>query len=192
MIAWLKGILRSRQPDRVVLEVSGVGFSVAVPLSTYESLPQQGHDAFLHTYMSVKEDDISLYGFATEDEKLLFSRLIGISGVGPRTALAVLSAIPAAEFVQVIEHGDVPRLQTVKGLGKKTAQRMILELKGKLDLDLPQSGNLPSFGNDAVEALVTLGYPASEARRAIGMATEKLGTSCKIEDIIREALRSGK
>jgi len=184
MIASLRGKLISKRPDRLIVEVHGVGYSVQVPLTLIPALPDEHSDIFLYIYTHVREDALQLYGFRAEDEKRIFTTLIGISGIGPRTALNLLSTIPPEKFYNAIDAEDVDVLCKVPGLGKKTAHRLILELKDKL----------PSFKekrdtvyDDTLSALVNLGYKKSIALDAVEKAFGA-GKS-DIESLLREALK---
>src|SRR5580698_8397369 len=132
MIALLRGVLLEKHPNQAVVEAGGVGYDVAIPVSTYTHLPETGHEVRLRIHTHVREDVLALYGFLTQDEKAMFERLIGVSGIGPTLAVKVLSGLAAAELVQFIRRGEVDRLVRIPGIGKKTAERMILELRDKL------------------------------------------------------------
>ena len=164
MIAGIEGILKSRGEDWVIIEVSGVGFRVQSPTSTMGILGMPGDRVRLHTHLHVREDNLALYGFATPEELRLFELLIGVSGIGPKTALALLSALSADRFEIAIARGDVDTLSSVPGIGKKTAARLVLELKGKFE-QVGVAGR--SRYEDVKAALVSLGYSAAEANSAI-------------------------
>jgi len=176
--------------------VAGVGYRVAIPLSTFMNLPGEGESAVLEIYTLVRDDAILLYGFGTSSEKDLFESLLSVSGVGPKVALAILSGLPPEEVARVVEAGDAARLRTIPGVGRKLAERVVLELKdriGKLGLGLP-AGAAPAsraLGDDeAHSALVNLGYAAAEARSAIDRARqEHSGGPLPVEALLRGALR---
>ena len=189
MIGYLQGTLLRDDPERLLLDVHGVGYEVNVPLSTwYEIEKRRGEPIrlFIHTHM--REDGIALFGFWTEREKLLFERLIAVSGIGPRLARVVLSGMPPEDLLGAIASGDLGRLATIPGIGKKTAERMVLELKDKmreLAAELPQTSAAPPADQDVVSALVNLGYKASQAERAVAEARRE-----KPEAAFNELLRS--
>ncbi|HEY8020986.1 MAG TPA: Holliday junction branch migration protein RuvA [Thermoanaerobaculia bacterium] len=172
MIGHLTGQILRTSPDRVLLDVQGVGYEVHIPLSTYYEIERRaGERVSLHVHTHVREDDISLFGFWTEREKQLFERLIGVSGIGPRLARVILSGMAPDDLLAALAAGDLGRLSTIPGVGKKTAERMVLELKDRmreLAAELPERP-LPS-DRDVVSALVNLGYKASQAERAVADA----------------------
>lgn len=184
MIASLRGRLISKRPDNVVVDVHGVGYSVQVPLTLLSSLPDEHAEVFFHVYTHVREDALLLFGFQTEDEKRIFTTLIGISGVGPKTALNLLSTIPPDKFYNAINTEDVDVLTKVPGLGKKTAHRLILELREKLP-SLKEKKS--TVYDDTLSALVNLGYKKSEAQLALDKAQE--GGGDDIETLLRESLK---
>lgn len=184
MIGSLRGQLVHKSTSDVIVDVGGVGYHVLVPTVVLSELPPVGDEVFLHIYTHVREDAIHLYGFAGEGEKRAFITLLGISGIGPKVALNIVSGIPYDEFLAAVETEDITRLTRIPGLGKKTAQRMVLELRGKL----PREGEASaSEFDDALSALVNLGYKKADASEAIAMA-RKDGHS-DIEFIIRESLK---
>ena len=132
MIAHLRGTLLEKHPNQAVVEAGGVGYDVAIPISTYSSLPEAGKEVRLRIHTHVREDALALFGFLTQDEKLLFERLISVSGIGPKLAITVLSGLAAADLIAAIRAGEVERLVRIPGVGKKTAERMVLELREKL------------------------------------------------------------
>jgi len=186
MISFLEGKLAEKSPGRVVLAVGGVGYEVAVPVHTLAKLPSQGKPARLFTRLQVKDDGMVLYGFASQEERLLFDQLITVTGVGPKLAMAVLSSMPAEALRRAIATGDVAALTAIPGVGKKVAGRVILDLKDKLGL----------AGQDVVtgpiaevrEALLALGLSAQEAREAL--ANLAPNGDRPVEELLREALRS--
>lgn len=184
MIGSLRGKLISRRPDNVIVEVSGVGYHVNVPLNILSILPEEGSNVFLHTYTHVREDALQLYGFSTEDEKKIFTTLLGITGVGPKMALNILSGISRNDFVEAIEKEDVALLCRIPGLGKKTAHRLILELREKLP---PAEKPRDRVFEDTLSALVNLGYKKSAAQASLEMAYKK-GIK-GIESLLKESLK---
>jgi Holliday junction DNA helicase RuvA len=175
----------------VVLDVGGVGYEARIPLSTYLSLPEEGATVRLCVHTHVREDAIRLYGFLAEEERLAFSTLLDINGVGPRLALAILSGLPVARLAAAIRDGDVASLRGVPGVGTRTAERILVELKGKLHrLEPPAAAPRDDDpGREAASALENLGYPRGQAERAVRDARERLPEVPALEDLIREALR---
>jgi Holliday junction DNA helicase RuvA len=189
MIGRLSGQLLEKSPPRVLIDVGGVGYEVDVPMSTLYDLPPAGERVVLPTHFVVREDAQLLYGFLTEGERTAFRALIKISSVGPRTALAVLSGMSVADLSQAVTLQEAGRLVKVPGIGKKTAERLLLELKGKLGADLSavMDVNRPApAGNDVLNALLALGYNDREALAAIKLVPAGLSVS----EGIRHALRS--
>lgn len=169
MIGRLSGLLLSKAPPQVLIDVAGVGYEVDVPMSTFYDLPPAGDRVVLLTHMVVREDAQLLYGFLTESERAAFRELIRISGIGPRMALAVLSGLSVGDLAQAITLQESGRLIKVPGIGKKTAERLLLELKGKLgpDLALPAASAASDAQADIVQALVALGYNERDANAAL-------------------------
>ena len=194
MIALLRGRLVEKHPNRVIVDVQGVGYDVHVPLSTFYGLGEPGSDVVFRVHTHVREDTLALFGFATPLELQLFERLIGITGIGPRLALAVLSGIESADLVRAVCQGDVARLTAIPGVGKKTAERIGLELKDRLPavLDLAPDGPDLETGathmrGDLLSALLNLGYHRSLAERAVDAA---LGAGDDtFEQTLRQALK---
>jgi Holliday junction DNA helicase RuvA len=184
MIASLRGRLLSKRPDNLIVEVNGVGYSLHVPISTLSSLPDESAEIFLFTYLHVREDVLQLYGFRTEEEKRIFITLIGVSGIGPRIALSILSTIPSDTFYTLVHSEDVESLCRVPGLGKKTAQRIILELREKLPAMKEKRDILY---DDTLSALVNLGYKKNIAQDALDRAYGS-GPG-DIESLLKEALK---
>lgn len=184
MIGRLVGRLAAKQPPQVVLDVSGVGYELDVPMSTFYNLPGIGESVTLYTHLVVREDAHTLYGFASLDERSAFRQLIRISGVGARTALAVLSGLSVADLVQSIVVQDAGRLTRIPGIGKKTAERLLLELKGKLAE--PGVASSHEHGADVLNALLALGYSDKEARAAL----RELAPGMPVAEGIRAALKS--
>lgn len=197
MITFLEGTLREVLPTQVVVEVHGVGYEVFIPLSSYDRLPSAGRGVRLLTHLQVREDAHVLYGFASVEERDLFRLLVTrVSGVGPKLALAVLSGMDVARFKGAVVDSDVASIAKISGLGKKTAERIVLELKDKLGVaaawEAASAGNAPTAearaANDAVLALITLGYKQVEAAKAVREAAQKEG-GAGAEDLVRLALQ---
>jgi Holliday junction DNA helicase RuvA len=191
MIAVIRGVLMSKTGDQVVVETSaGVGYEVAVPLGVLERLPHEGNEIALRTVLVVREDDWALYGFDEEAERTIFRRLLAASGVGPRLALALVSTLGGARVIRSIKEGDLAALCTVPGVGKKKAERMVLELKDRVgDIAAPGGTLQPSTpAEQAVQALVNLGYNAAEADRAVRELLSEDGAAQPV-DLIRGALK---
>ena len=179
MIALLRGRLLEKHPNRVIVDIQGVGYDVQVPLSTFYGLGEPGSDVVFRVHTHVREEALALFGFATLLELQIFEQLIAISGIGPRLALAVLSGIEPADLVRAVRHGDVGRLTDIPGVGKKTAERIGLELKDRLPaaLDLEPDGpdrdaGAPDMRGDLLSALLNLGYHRPLAERAVDAALE--------------------
>ncbi|GBD97430.1 MAG TPA: Holliday junction branch migration protein RuvA [Nitrospirae bacterium] len=191
MIASLNGTVLSKKPEGVVIDVGGIGYHVSIPLCSLSDIPEPGENVFLNIYTHVREDALQLFGFLSDEERKVFTTLIGISGIGPRLALAILSGMPVNRFIETVNNEDVSLLTTIPGLGKKTAGRLILELKGKLpsmgagDALSPKEN---SNAGDAISALINLGYKKPFSEEAVDRAM-KNGADA-IEDIIKEALKS--
>jgi holliday junction DNA helicase RuvA len=194
VIAHLRGTVLEKHPNRVVIDVSGVGYDVAVPLSTFYGLADAGREASLRVHTHVREDTIALFGFATALELELFERLIGISGIGPKVALAVLSGIEPAELVGAVERGDLARLTAIPGVGKKTAERIVLELKDRLPkMAISAVANVVTEGSvlrdDLLSALINLGYHRPLAEKAVDAALKSAGHDAGFERTLKHALR---
>lgn len=196
MIARLHGRLADKEPNRVIVDVAGVGYDVAVPLSTYYTLGEPGSDVALRVHTHVREDTLALYGFSTGLELQIFERLIGISGIGPKLALAVLSGIDVTDLVRAVQAGDVGRLTAIPGIGKKTAERIGLELKDKLPKGLiEETGAGPEPGapgralrQDLLSALSNLGYHRPLAEKAVEAALARTDSPA-FETVLKQALR---
>ena len=196
MIAFLRGRLAEKQPNRIIVDVVGVGYDVAVPLSTYYRLGEPGSDVALRVHTHVREDILALYGFSTVLEQQIFERLIGVSGIGPKLALAVLSGIDVADLVRAVQLGDVARLTAIPGIGKKTAERIGLELKDRLpkaiagdtalEIDAGQPGG--DLRRDLLSALLNLGYHRPLAEKAVDAALKRT-ESPSFEVALKQALR---
>jgi holliday junction DNA helicase RuvA len=189
MIGKLTGTLSEKNPPQVLVDCNGVGYEVDVPMSTFYGLPALGDKVALLTHFVVREDAQILFGFATASEREAFRQLIKISGVGPRTALAVLSGMSVGDIAQAVTQQDATRFVKVPGIGKKTAERLLLELKGKIgaDLGLAGGGAIPSDAQaDILQALVALGYSDKEAQAALKSLPKDVGVS----DGIKQALKA--
>ena len=197
MIGRLSGQLLEKQPPELLIDVNGVGYEVSAPMSTFYALPDVGEKVIIHTHMVVREDAQLLYGFSTQSERTLFRILIKINGVGPKLALTILSGITADEFIRCIHDNDAAALVRLPGIGKKTAERLIVELRDKVGAEAESSDTTSSPGlmsvstvkspiADAVSALVALGYKPNDASKMVrSIETEGMNT----EEIIRQALQ---
>ncbi len=187
MIGRLTGVLLEKQPPMVSLEVQGVAYELDVPMSTLYQLPATGATITLFTHLQVREDAHLLYGFATDEERQLFRQLLKVNGVGARTALAILSGLSAQELRHAVAAQDSGRLVRIPGIGKKTAERLILELKDRLSGAIGGSGpkSAPSVRDDALRALLALGYSEKEASAALS----KVAADLSVSESIRQSLR---
>ena len=193
MIGSLIGLIKDKKPSLVLLEVNGVGYEVHIPLSTSFQLPNNGESTFILTHLVIRDDQHTLYGFASEEERKLFRALIKISGVGAKMALTILSGINVNGFVQSVINGDVDTLVHLPGIGKKTAERLIVEMKDKIQ-DVSDNSELTGYAAsdnnmllEARNALVNLGYKSSEARKIL----DKIDTTgLEVEELLRQALKS--
>ena len=198
MIATVEGILRERDGNRIVVEVGGVGLELLVPVRVVDTLGAAGSPVRLHTYLHVREDVLALYGFPDEPERRLFQTLLAVSGVGPKLALAVLSTTGAGELARIISEERTKALQTIPGVGKKTAERIVLELKDKIDLEryLPAAaagGTLIAreLFDEAVTALESVGLSRANAVKAIeAVDPSRLGERYGVGDLVRAALKN--
>jgi Holliday junction DNA helicase RuvA len=195
VIAHLRGRIFEKHPNRLVVDVAGVGYDVSVPLSTFYGLGDPGSEIALRIHTHVREDALALYGFATGLEQDLFERLIGVSGIGPKLALAVLSGIEPFELVRAIERGDVARLTAIPGVGKKTSERIVLELKDRLPHARPAAAGVdaatsdaPLMREDLVSALMNLGYHRPLADKAVETALKAVAGGT-FEHTLKYALR---
>lgn len=183
MIGSLRGRLILKRPDNIIIETGGVGYHVMVPVNLLSSLPEVGEEVFLHIHTHLREDSLQLYGFSSEEEKRIFTTLLGITGIGPKMALNILSGFTARDFLKAIDSEDVALLCRVPGLGKKTAHRLILELREKLVTKEVKD----RVFDDTLSALINLGYKRSEATDALERAYK--GGHNRVEDLLKEALR---
>jgi Holliday junction DNA helicase RuvA len=192
MYDFIEGQVVSRTPAQVVVAAGGVGYRLIIPLSTFDAL-SDGGPARLLVHHYVREDDMRLYGFATEDERRLFTRLIAVSNVGPNTALAVLNGMRVDDFRRAAANEDLALIVAIKGIGRKTAERIVLELKAEMGRELlerPAAGAPAStLTSDAVSAMLALGYRRSAAERAIRKAFDVVGRDATLEEVVKQALQ---
>jgi Holliday junction DNA helicase RuvA len=195
MIAFLRGRILDKHPNRITVDVNGVGYELHVPLSTYYDLGEPGADVALRVHTHVREDALQLFGFLTPLEQTMFERLINISGIGPKLAVAVLSGIGSAELVASIQRADIARLTRIPGIGKKTAERIVLEMKDRLgDITMPtdaggaHAATPDRLRDDLVSALENLGYHRPLAEKAAD-AVRSRDTGATFEDALKSALR---
>jgi Holliday junction DNA helicase RuvA len=193
MIAQLRGVLIEKHPNQAIVETGGVGYDVTIPVSTFTQLPDTGAEVRLRVYTHVREDALALYGFITGDEKILFERLISVSGIGPTLAVKVLSGVTATDLVNAIRRGEVERLVRIPGVGKKTAERMVLELRDKLpaitgeEPAAPAAEALAPVEQDVLSALLNLGCGRPQAEAAVRKA-KATGAAADFEPLFRRAL----
>lgn len=194
MIAFLRGTVADALPHNIVVDVNGVGYEVLVPLSTYDAInPARGQHIMLKTHLHIRENTQLLYGFATDEERDIFRLLVErVSGIGPSTAIAILSGLRVADFKQAVVQGDARTIARAKGVGKKTAERVVLELKDKVGLastwEAQQLGSTSQAAADAELALVALGFKQTEARKALAPLIEQ-SPQAAADELIRNALR---
>lgn len=192
MIAVLRGVLLEKHPNQAIVDAGGVGYELHIPITTYTHLPDQGAEVRLRVYTHVREDTLALYGFLSADEKTLFEKLIGVSGIGPSLAIKVLSGLEASELIAAIRKGEVERLVRIPGVGKKTAERMVLELRDKLAAPAGESATAPAptlsdIEQDVLSALLNLGCARPAAEQAVRKAKAG-GTVAEFEPLFRKAL----
>ena len=191
MIAHLRGKLLAKNPNQAIVETGGVGYDVTISVPTFSDLPPLGNEVALYIHTHVREDLIGLYGFLRPSEKLLFEKLLAVSGIGPKLAITILSGMAADEIVGAIRGNDVARLTRVPGIGKKTAERMVLELRDKLPAPGPPSVSaIPAISateEDVLSALANLGYQRAAAEKALAVAT-KNGKNRPFDVVFRDAL----
>lgn len=201
MIQFIRGTLASIEEDRVLVDVNGVGYGIFMPVRAMSMLPGTGREVKIYTYLSVKEDAMQLFGFLTKDDLNIFKMLIKVSGVGPKGALAVLSALSPDDFRFAVFSGDVKAISAAPGVGKRTAEKIILELKDKLNIEDSleraaepgispdmETGAAGSVQSEAVQALVALGYGSTEALRAVKQADAEEGAD--VETVLKQALKN--
>ncbi len=198
MIAFLQGVLTEKFPDRVEMDVNGVGYELFVSQKTLQSLPPVGQNVLLKTYLHVREDVLQLFGFLKDSEKQAFLLALSVSGIGPRAAMNILSAFNSEAFYRAILQNDLATLKSIPGIGQKTAQHVVLELKDKVTKLMgggvlsPESVFNVETKNitDAIQAMMTLGYSLAESRRAVLAAIHVLGEKSTVEEILRSSLKS--
>lgn len=196
MISFLKGRLVQKDPTHVVIDVNGVGYHVNISLQTFSGIKDQ-ENAMIYTHLAIREDAHVLYGFGTEAEKKLFQQLISVNGVGPGTAIVMLSYLSSEELKAAIVQEDATTLQRIKGIGGKTALRVIIELKDKLRKDLAEDSvsTIPgikhnTLRNEALSALITLGITKSAAEKSVDAVLKKSGNTVTLEDLVKQALKN--
>lgn len=195
MIAFLKGRLTVKEPSHVVIDVNGVGYGVTISLQTFGTIKDQ-ESILLFTHLSIREDAHVLFGFSSEAEKKLFLHLISVNGVGPSTAIVMLSYMEVEELKAAIAREDLATLQKVKGIGGKTAQRLIVELKDKLKREVSEESSISTGGlhntikQQALSALVTLGIPKQTAEKSVDNLLKKSGNTLTLEDLVKQALKN--
>jgi Holliday junction DNA helicase RuvA len=198
MIAHIQGLLHFKSPEYLVIDVDGIGYQVQVPLSTFYDLPQVGSTVSLHIHTHVREDALQLFGFQSPEEKTLFIRLMGVAGIGPRLAVNILSGISPAELVESLSQNNLARLTSIPGVGRKTAERIMVEMKDKVStlapgLDVPVTVRTTAdeaMNEDALSALINLGYKKGVAQRAVENARHRLGGEITLESLLKESLRA--
>jgi holliday junction DNA helicase RuvA len=199
MIAVLRGVLIEKHPNQAIVETGGVGYDVTIPVSTFTRLPDAGAEVRLRIHTHVREDALALYGFLTQDEKALFEKLIGVSGIGPKLAVTILSGLAAPDLIHAIGRGEVERLVRIPGIGKKTAERMVLELRDKLPAvtgedagagGAPAGATLSPIDQDVLSALLNLGCGRPQAEAAVRKAKAAGGSAAaaEFEPLFRRAL----
>jgi holliday junction DNA helicase RuvA len=193
MIAHLRGVLLEKHPNQAIVETAGVGYDVTIPVSTFTHLPDAGAEVRLRIHTHVREDALALYGFLTQEERALFERLIGVSGIGPTLAVKILSGLAAPDLINYIRRGEVDRLVRIPGVGKKTAERMVLELRDKLPAvsgsepgSAVAADTLSPVDQDVLSALLNLGCARPQAEAAVRKA--KAGGGMEFEPLFRRAL----
>jgi Holliday junction DNA helicase RuvA len=191
MIAHIRGKLLAKHPNQVIVETSGVGYDVTITVPTFSDLPELGTEVALHIHTHVREDALALYGFLRSSEKLLFEKLLTVSGIGPKLAITILSGMPADEMVRSIRGNDVARLTRIPGIGKKTAERMVLELRDKLPeagpTATPTATALSPIEDDVLSALLNLGYQRPAAEKALGAVSQD-GSAKSFDQMFRAVL----
>lgn len=192
MIGYLKGALLEKKPNSALIDVNGVGYSVNIPVSTFLELPEEGSLLALFIYTHVREDVLALYGFRTQREKHLFERLISVSMVGPKAAISFLSGMAVDDLVTAIQRQDIARLSTIPGVGRKTAERVVLELREKMPAVMAEGAKTPEekpVREDLISALVNLGYHRQLAEKTARSAIEKTGADATFEELLKQSLR---
>ena len=197
MIGQLKGQLIVKKPNLVLIDVHGVGYEVHIPLTSFYDLPGEGGEVILKIHTHIREDVLILFGFNTQREKDLFLKLISISGIGPKLAIAILSGARVEELAQAVGNGDLARLTAIPGVGRKTAERLVLELKNQITpfllpeqtREAPEAGRLDGLQEDILSALVNLGYPRPGAEKALAAVLHSGESEKTFEDLLRHTLR---
>lgn len=194
MIDFISGTLVQKTPTMVVVQTGGVGFQLLISLSSFDKLPEPGADIHLHTLLIVREDSLTLYGFVRLEERKMFEQLTQVSGIGPKLALTTLSGLPINDLAVAITQGDVKRLSSISGIGKKMAERMVVELRDKLKVGSIDSSTLktalPGPTRDSILALVALGYKQQDAAKMIEFVqSTSAGKSIDVEELVRLALK---
>jgi Holliday junction DNA helicase RuvA len=189
MIAHLRGRLIAKHPNQAIVECGGVGYDVVITVPTFSDLPEAGSEVALFIHTHVREDQLSLFGFRRAEEKRLFEKLLIVSGIGPKLAVTILSGMPATDMVGAIRSGDIARLTKIPGIGRKTAERMVLELKDKLEefTAAPPPPQASPLEEDVISALVNLGYQRPAAERALAVAARHAAAG-GFDKLFREAL----
>ncbi|MBV9746851.1 MAG: Holliday junction branch migration protein RuvA [Acidobacteriia bacterium] len=192
MIALLRGVLLEKHPNQAIVDTAGVGYDVIIPVSTFTRLPDAGSEVLLRIYTHVREDALSLYGFLTQDEKALFEKLISVSGIGPTLAVKILSGVAVPDLIAALRRGEAERLVRIPGVGKKTADRMVLELRDKLPAVTGEEPEAPSAAlspvdQDVLSALLNLGCGRPQAESAVRKAKAS-GSAADFETVFRRAL----
>ena len=196
MIAHLIGKLIYKSPDHSIVDVNGIGYKIFTPLSTYYVLPKTGESVRIHIHTRVREDELKLFGFLTEEEQAIFEKLITINKVGPKLALGILSGMSPADLLTAVMNNDAARLSAIPGVGKKTAERLTLEMKDKLSdltFEMEHQPDTEAPGRsyeDALSALVNLGYKKPQAEKSLKSAYNKIGKSSSLEELIKESLNN--
>ena len=191
MIAHLRGKLLTKHPNRAIVETAGVGYDVTISVPTFSDLPAVGAEVALHIHTHVREDQIALYGFLRPSEKTLFEKLVTVSGIGPKLAITILSGMAADEMVGAIRGNDIARLTRIPGIGKKTAERMVLELRDQLTVEkageIPATPSMSPIEEDVLSALINLGYQRAAAEKALAAVSQN-GKTGPFDGLFREAL----
>lgn len=196
MIAFIEGLLIEKEPTRVIVSTGGIGYELFIPLSSFDRLPEIGRAVRMLTYQHVREDALLLYGFVTDEEKSMFLLLMNVSGIGPKLALTALSGLSVRELKQSVVQADVKRLSSISGIGKKTAERIVIELRDKLSkgesLEAVAGADELPVGNqrmrDAMLALISLGYKQADAQKMIHAVATVLQPDTPVEELVRKAL----
>jgi holliday junction DNA helicase RuvA len=197
MIGQLRGQILSKKPNALLLDVHGVGYEIFIPLTSFYELPGEGNEVTLKIHTHVREDALILFGFHTQREKEFFLKLVSISGIGPKLAIAILSGAQVEELAQAIAEGNLARLTSIPGIGRKTAERLVLELKNQItpfllpeQVEAARQGNAPTaLEEDILSALTNLGYPRSSAEKALAVVLRSAEGSRTFENVLRDTLR---